>query len=553
MFNNTKSDKMSGLGTTVQPAGEPGSQTHAVPIQSETVADKPQQIIQSTAIQTLDQLLHTNWIFDRTFTASTTMPAGTILYVKPIHPLEWNWPNKRVASMFNVWTGSGKIRYRPLATAWYGGSIRVGFLPPNMTMAQVMNTPLEVLTSYPNRDIDPKNTDWVDFRGPDQREISYHYMAPFDDTDRQNFGGYLVFYVAGKLVTQAPDFTTIQFITELAGDFMYDQPSPRALEPVNDLIHPLGSASNVSISNQPLCDSGDNGVGSAVQINVSTLLSLPAGGFTMSAVGLPNALGKIPSLVNHWGPTFGDYSCYETWEQEAATNHVKMNNTSLAPRINREFGTNLYCANGLLSQTTTYHRGSLDIPHFNGTRPDDLRCTIVQGAEQTAPSNDDFTNRAYVFTTAGGNANPVNPALTATTIMTLSPLTSGESIVTFVNTETRFFAPQTTIISNAVKKWPRDETSGDVSWIYNIVNSNGVPLNIVRLNPNGIFTANAVSANVIYPGEIYLKFVQTLPLSSPLPPMTASMRTLKNNLTKLVKRPYSSELKAMIDDEINYA
>lgn len=533
---------MSGLGSTVQPEGEPGMQTHAVPLQAETSPDNPGQIAQSTAIQSLDQLLHTNWIYESTFTASTTMPAGTILFIKPIHPLEWNWPNRRVASMFNMWTGSGKIRYRPLATAWYGGSIRVGFLPPNLKRTDVQSLPLEVLTSYPNRDIDPKNTGWVDFRGPDQREVAYHYMQPFDDTDRQNFGGYIVFYVAGKLVTQAPEFTTIQFIVELAGDFMYDQPGPRALDNPVAIAHPLATSTDFEISAQPLLSSGDNGIATIVQVLPSTITSLPTGGLGMSAVGRPRALTSTPPTTglqslsdyitnqNALGVTGTTSISRWTYNIEERPDELTWH-TDAAARINREFTDLDYFANAQLAAPSAYKR--IVATDYIISDPDTCH---LKTKTLDVPSDQVVLNKDFVMETSSIRLDtPINPALTPTGQMKLAPIVSAESIVIFGNTSSRFYAAQTVTMAISLSKFPTDMADSDISYLYEIVNHSGTPLALLRLNPNGIFTTTAATANVVYPGNVYLRYFGTLPTSSPLPPMGIQQKNLRRTIVRILR------------------
>jgi hypothetical protein len=508
------------------------------------MSDNPGQIAQSTAIQTLDQLLHHNWIYESTFTASTTMPAGTVLFVKPIHPLEWNWPNKRVASMFNLWTGSGKIRYRPLATAWYGGSIRVGFLPPNMKMSEVQNMPLEVLTSYPNRDIDPKNTAWVDFRGPDQRDVAYHYMEPFNDQDKRNFGGYIVFYVAGKLVTQAPEFTTIQFIVELSGDFMYDQPGPKALTSAAITEHPLGLASDIPLHLQPMVDNMHSGSSMKVQVVPVSQTSVTAGGLLMASVGVPRSF-KVGA------PAISGLFCAESIKEEFNTRTVGNSLPDLlfaagARNVRSDIGIPPFSA----------QQGSALIGVGTLTIPEGIQNAILnQWNNSPAPGTPGYVSMGPQTPITPGNTalmlqgandrfciapNTTNPTVTPTVNtltsaehMSIAPQAAGESIVVFSMHWVREFSVQTSLMAQQMGKWPQDMSSSDISWLYQLVNANGTPLITLRLNPNGVLTTNAASVPVVYPAiNLYLRYFGTLPLSSPLPPLTYQASQLRRILVR---------------------
>jgi hypothetical protein len=530
-----------GLGTTITPGGEIGTITHAVPLQAETTPDNPAQISQTTAIQTLDQLLTQNWILSGTFTVSTSMPPGTILYIKKIHPYECNWPNRHVAQMFNTWTGSLKLQYRPVATAWYGGSIRVGFLPPNLTESQVREMPLEMLTSYPNCDIDPKNTTWVDFRGPDQREIAYHYFSDYVQDDpnrqqRQGFGGYIVFYNASWIVTQSPDFKTISFMIQTAGDFMYDQPNPSALTPIVGQIQPLGSSYDLPISLQPLCDSMDTGFYNSVQINAVSITSLLAGGFQMSAIGLKDAVGQLDTLKMANDTQLRYYRSGRANSAWAATlgggntPEITVNETNILPHINVE-------ANGSTKTSLSIYNVTSDFnyQHITHEPSGDGKChwKITDGVATSAPMG--RTTVTTVHDLDDSALLPINP-VDCNADMILQPMAGGESIVSFVNLYGRTMSPQLATHAYHLGKWPTAGYNGTLSYLYNLVSENGTPLLTLRLNPNGMWTTTPVTTTVLYPGTCSLHYLQTLDISSPLPGPTAAQRSYAHEARKLIKK-----------------
>lgn len=541
---------MSGLGTTVQPDGEPGSVAHAVIPQSETIPDNPATISQTTAIQTLEQLLNGNWIYDSTFTASTTMPAGTVVFVKPIHPGEWNWPNRKVATMFNAWTGSGKIRYRPLATAWYGGSIRVGFLPPNIRQGDIQNIPLEILTSYPNKDIDPKNTQWVEFQTPDQRDVQYHYMAPFDDTDVRNFGGYVVFYVAGKLVTQAPEFTTIQFIVETAGNFMYDQPGPNALDSAGALPNPVSIAGDIPLHLHPILDSMESGADNVLQVLPSSVNSLPAGGLGVSAVGVPNALiGGIPGLTSLSSVVNSEVlkeSSSNGWMVKSALVDGMRPKPNRKAQFNKEFGTTCYLANFVVGAGT-----SVNYMNISGLDLVTDAQIDIKFDQQATTSVSGIVNIDHMTFLPNDATTPINPALTPIGAMTLQPVVAGESIVVFGNLVNRSYAVQTEILAQQIGAFQTDGSRDTTSYLYNVVNSAGTPLLVLRLNPNGIFTTNAASVNIVYPSKgLKFRYIGTLPVSSPLPPSGVVPNNIRRLAARISRKPLTSEALQILSEEL---
>lgn len=523
---------MSGLGETISPAGEPGSGAVAPP-QPETIPDNPGTIVQSTAIQTLDQLLNDNWIYQTTFSVSTSMPIGTILYYIPIHPHEWNWPNKKVAEMFNLWTGSGKIRYRPLATAWYGGSIRVGFLPPNVNVTELRQIPLSVLTSYPNRDIDPKNTAWVSFQGPDQREIAYHYMKPFDSNDRQSFGGYIVFYVAGRLVTQAPEFTSISFIVETAGNFMFDQPNPMALElnPLQD--NPLGVASSVPLHLQPLLDtlaSGD-GLGVTVQDGSVNAIGWPGIGFAVP--GKKDAiLADLPSVIaNSTVKSMLTRPEYSTQWHHYATVHHGYEMKPPYAMVGDPFFAQINVSVPDPSNVDKAQFGSQ--PYEIDTTNNDITFAFL--TDKIAPGSSGFQlDRTKMLLLPSDSTVPVEAKLNTrgNDLFRITRLLPNESVVLFTDSVTRTYSIQTTLMAVEMGKFPA-EADLNTSWLYNLVGPTGTPLLTLRLSPNGLFSTNAAAAAVVYPAKgATLKYIGELPLSSPLPGPTGAMLDMRRAMLK---------------------
>jgi len=320
-------------------------------------------------------------------------------------------------------------------------------------------------------------------------------------------------------------------MTELAGDFHYDQPSPSALRNDVDNLHPLGSSVEINIQHQPLCDSGDNGRYNAIQVCPVALNYLPAGGARMSAVGLGLALNRIPSLVKRGAWTNGPYSSTPTMRCNGVDTTVA---TNTAPAVNRDF-TNLPMMNVKIPSEQQYEFVDQTAMFL-----------LPDGAINFAAGHVDArtVGPEAIFAPEGGpasfavlptNTGPINPSATGVEIMHLFPTVTGESIVLFVNLHTRTYAPQTIIHSDYLERWPTNASTGETSWLYNVVSKAGTPLFTVRLNPNGIFTTNATTTAVIYPGETYLRYVQTLPVSSPLPPMSNFVRTSRHTMARLTR------------------
>jgi hypothetical protein len=375
-------------------------------------------------------------------------------------------------------------------------------------------------------------------------------MKEFDDSDPQSFGGYIVFYIAGKLVTQAPDFTTIQFVVELAGDFMYDQPNPRALEPSEEISQPLGYSLPLPIELHPLCDSYDSGHFNAVQVNAISVTKLLSGGIHMSAVGLPKAAGKIPSLLSL--PVLNSYQTNtfpsSTWMATTPEGaFMAEDSIPLTPALDNLVTPHLNQVKN--SQTTAWYSimntsgVTYKYMHPSGITTDEgnsISLQFTRGVETARPDPNNMLTSSFSCLVDSNTpvVNPIDPAL-CDGLMSLSPMASGESIISFVNLQTQKSSPQTAIHADQLSKWPTNDSASTISYLYNLVNDTGTPILTIRLNPNGMFTTTAVSTAVIYPGTVSMRYVGTLDINQPLPPLTMYQRNLRQNLMRWSRKKAS--------------
>lgn len=540
---------MAGLGTTVEPTGEPGIVTSEPPQEMETIPDNPSTITWTTSMMTLMSLLYQNYIRKATYTISTTMPAGTVFFAFKIKPEECNYANATVATLFNAWTGGMKIRTRIPATAWYGGSIRIGRLPPNMTEQEVFSAPLELLTAHPNMDLDPKNTSWVHFKVSDQRDVGYHYFDT-PDSDFRSFGGWVVGFLASRLVTQSPEFTQVEMLVEIAGDFQYDQPSRRLPQSVSNL-DPLAPSTQFPLHLHPILDAPTSGIGNIVQVCPVTVNQLAAGGLTMSAVGLPLALGQLPSLQITSGR-----EAVVTQQRSEDPDSFGLMTGSISEQtitmvyqgrswLNMEMHTG---PEGAVYSTIPYTAiGHIPVASqsvfFNSI---DTTSNVLTATMEVNPTDQENPNSPIGILNVSSpcmcnNVQPLDPqkmvnASTGGPIMQLRPLAGGESIVIFGNLFSRTMSVQTELMREALAT-QANQSSSNTSWVYNLTNASGTPLLVVRLNPNGMFTSNPVTQAVVFPSKgLKLVFLQQLPLSDPLPAPSFFMRNLHADLRHQVRR-----------------
>lgn len=528
---------MSGLGSTIAPAGEDGS-VHQTSIQSETLPSNDATIVQTTSINTLPQVLNADYIRKGTFTISTSMAAGTIFFAMRIHPNETNYVTGHVAKLFNAWTGGFHLRARITATAFYGGSIRIGRLPPNLTLQQIQSMPVELLTAHPNIDLDPKNTQWIHESYSDQRPVAYHYMTS-DFTHPDSFGGWVVGFLAAKLVTQSPEFTTVEMLVETAGNYQFDQLAPTLPVDSGADRHPLGIAAMIPLSLQPLLDDPRSGDDLFIQVFPAEVKKLTNVGISMSAIGLPYAvLEATPGLKSVW---VGLEKYARSIRISSCVGEITTNLGSV--RYTAKFPHHQVAKKGRFLKMATepvsgqqYHAAT----YQGDTRyQDDGEVDMELEEEQMDTSIK--TDTLQLATSFVNTPPPYTVAQMESGMTEISPSLESESIVAFGLGYSDIIDVQTEVMKRDLAKWPNNESRGSMSYIYNVRNQAGTPVLTIRLNPNGVFTTYASTAAVVIPLDgATLEFVGQLPVSSPLPPRSLVERNVCNDARAILRSPHGT-------------
>nr|QKW94216.1 calicivirus coat protein [PNG bee virus 12] len=547
-----------GLGSTINPQGEKGTVDHVVQTQEGVKRNDNTSIQQTTSKETLNKILYGDWIYKGTYTISSSMPAGTVFAILPIHPSECNPFVAHVNKMFNAWTGGMKVRQRLIGTAFYGGSIRVGFLPPNMTETEIASLPLSVLTAYPNSDLDPKNTNWREFETSDEREVAYHYNKQYDTTDRSSFGGYVVFYVAAKLITQDPAFTSIQMLVETAGGFAFDQVNPRFLDSTSSSGGPIPTYLLESIFRLPGCDTNFSSEHDVLQVHPSNIKSLPAGFFGATGLNgrpltsstyvrnLPSQLQKLFDMRDRFATTSlvqgrnrDDWYCQmRTYDNSLVLSPSLEDNMRVYNTLKTTNANYVGMKKLLKYKEDIYDTFNWFVKDFDVSNENEL--LILQTEREAYTSTINYADYSFYendFTT------PIIPEL--------RPEISGESIVTFGNALTPSLnISKSQIVDHFVRNPVSDLRN---SYLYTLrKRSDGIPMMTLRLLPSGIFTTNATTSMLIVPvgnEEYYLSYESVLPVSDPLPSVSTEARLMKRELAhltrKFVEKPSARTFKAL--------
>lgn len=501
------------------------------------IPDNPATLAANTSIETLQNIMYSNWVWRNTFVIDSSMQPGHVFGLVKIHPKNCNDYITHISRMFLTWNGAFKIRTRFMATFQFGGSVRLGFLPPKFTEAQVQNMPIQTLTAYPNIDMDPKNIGWSEFQASDERNVLFHWMSELEDSDPQSFAGWFVFYIAAPIVVSGT-VTAVSLLVEAAGAFEFAQLAP---------IGSIGPQTTGWLTNstrflnlQPGCEDGTV-ARNAIQVNPVSVKQLPVGFLLASAVG--GALPTSLDTTNLWPDQAQAYRnlAFTADAFRATGARSEMPNTTTPEMVT--FEGNTTCAFSVEGDTYGYSFDhDMDAPH-NIKESKSVSIGFSQSPSSVIKVSGDPGYVSARVTWAIGQhvdatrrVQPIDFAkLYNTGDMYLKNLLPNESIVTFVSLDNRSISLQTKQMYEDLKAAPTPDPN--TSQLYQLYTStNPSPLLLLRLQPNGMFstTPTDVVALLQAPpgGELYLRYLQSLPMNSPLPNAAQAELVLYNAARK---------------------
>lgn len=531
---------MAGLGTALNPNGESGTVDTPVINQTDVKQNSKQDIVQTTSIETVQHILYRDWIYSRTYNIDSSMKPGHVFGFIRIHPGDCNKYVSYIANMFKTWTGGMKVRARFMANFANGGSFRIGYLPPIFRKSEILNIPLATLTAYPNQDLDPKNTDWTEFRTSDQRNIAYHYMQnPDEIEDVQNFGGWIVFYVVGSLVQSLQTTGAVQMVIETAGDFEFRQLAPLTSGFVEGGPFPTNILGGLSC--QGGCDNR--------YVNrITTMHALPPAMGTTIKMG-----GVLARKLN------GEYVQATQLSQYASDLRSRWT-TSLQCKTDDDYA---------FTAVTSYNHGRF----ATGTSwPAPSRSEFCVAAATKSIGGETGKNARYRFSDwvvqgSYGNFDAVLvdgetekfEAMASGRGFVCRPVKSGydtvtatawhgasdfpntfpeESLVVFFNQPMCTVDLQTFAMAEHLRRYK----PGGVGFLYSLRSANTTgPIMWLRLSQEGMFTTNAVANRVdIADSSIYLQYEQELSPSAPLPPVPSPLYLMEN--MRMVRKAHKQGL-----------
>lgn len=503
-------------------SGETGT-VHSVQKMPDQIPDNPGTLVATTSIETIEQVMYRNWIWRNQFTVDTTMLAGHVFGLIKIHPKNCHAYLAYLANIFLTWTGSMKLRSRFQATFQFGGSFRLGWLPPKFTRAQVQNMPIQTLTAYPNIDLDPKNTCWMEFQASEERNILFHWMEDLENDNPETFGGWFVFYVAAPLVITGGAGSSVTLLVESAGSFNFAQ-----LAPITSITPSArGILDSDLIFGQVGCE--DHARIEAIQIFSNSIKSAPLGWFAARAsqngftrdqtdVVLSDPVRTWVTAVRNDPYTVAEARLIERPDWDKG-NHLHFMPEVLNQQfhVNQEWGSirnsvprGFYTNEGtyLSGVTYKYIKSNNIVIAFQGNK---VAATPDEGYTLSScdisPATFNFTRAA--IQTQTGNTEPVYDNSTM-------PLANNESLLGFVSFRNRSCSIQTTQQGTALSKSELQKTNSQLYQLF--AGDNPTPLLTIRLTPFGYFTTKGVEAEALLTGkDLYLRYLQDLPMSTPIP------------------------------------
>lgn len=503
--------------------GETGSVTVTAPMPDQ-IPSNPGTIRATTAIESLLQLITANWIYKTTLTVDPSMQAGHVFGYLRIHPDDCNVYVAHVAQMFKAWTGGMEVRARFMANFANGGSFRVGFLPPTYTEAEVAaGLPVSTLTAYPNIDLDPKNTDWIHFRGDDERNVLFHWLT-HTPTKPEDFGGWLIFYVVGPLVSTMQAQGSVSMVLEVAGRFDFVQPAPLTSGPA-PTTGPL-LASTYGLQGQALCDTDSTTMKPALLVLPKATNNLQAGFLTAFALG-----GADPTTLP--GNTASEV--YTSVRTSLFAGNKNLNSTCAQSKT----GTT-----DALTPTfvQSVNPGNLLAGYNNlmagdgGSLIQDVvkQVVVYNGASDKSisyvPTNTTIIERALPAATVCPTKLDAAPSLPVPSdLAKVDKMPPNESIIIFGDLGSGRYAMQTRTMADEFKALTRPDPNQ--SFIYNVKQrgASGVLLQM-RLCSNGMWTTTGSetlsSLPMLFNEQYTLEFVTAIPYTTPLPGAKSNYKTL---------------------------
>lgn len=504
------------LGTTAPPEGESGT-VKGVNHMVDQLPDNPTTLAATTSIETLEQILYKNWVWKKTISFDASMLPGHVADIMRIHPYGCNDYVSHIARIFLAWTGSFKIRCRFMATYQFGGSIRVGFLPPYFTDAQILNMPVQTLSAYPNVDLDPKNTGWTTFEASDERNVLFHLFKDIDSDDFDATGGRFVFWVAAPIVLSGAG-SSISLLVEAAGDFNFAQLRP--ISEISDQINawmPTGPENN--LLQQLPCD--DNGTITHLQVMPNTITTYSSGlwfargaggDYTSEIVQGAFVDSRIRQIrVDGWKPQISAAASYIR-NGTTATYETPITGEFLAATGEKS------AVRGIATVNTTF-ADPLKPASVKSFSPQSSPETAVQTMYKAADTAPTFTFNGYVtIYNEEVGSTPINYSECviendATSIQNPLP---DESIIGFAHLLNRTISFQTKQIAQSIAQQPQTTTNSQLYLLFQ--GSSTTPFMTVRLQCNGLMSCMATDVPALLTSStIYARYLQDLPMTTPLP------------------------------------
>lgn len=522
-------------------AATPGG-THSVP--DNVGAEDISELTRSGARTNLLENVWDKYIYSHTITVSVDTEAGRLLDLQPIHPSVCNDDVKLMNNYHKDWKGTMHIKYSASLSFTVGMRLRVVYIPPTFSVADINLWDLAMISKQPG-------IEWDVGKGfshaytPKPAEPTFYFTNQDYYDNNQNpksFGGYLALFTYAKVVTGTETPTMSYEIQKFTcGAFVWNTYSPPGgVAPIDNGPLPDWVCKNYQTSGHCESDSsGGNGIyfrtgGAGASYTRGYWFARAFDPDNARTITYATAIDQVTSAYVAQAETsgvpitgIGHGRAYEAYD---GASHVGVtNNTS---------GTLLCATQGPSTGHYTGVESTLDCTglHPQMLQLDDNTWTPVSITNAADAISTDYESSFCPIVDPGMTA-PVDmftagykkphTGTSAQLIDTMPAPALDECIVEMHDFLERTGGLQSKVLAqflneNVTVRLPPTQTY--VYQLYNLVNGNEYWY--LRFWTNGLCTTDGDNANKIVFSSlpIGIKYIATIPYNQPLPALSKSAK-----------------------------
>ncbi|APG78405.1 hypothetical protein 2 [Wuhan arthropod virus 3] len=466
-------------------------------------ADPGEAVPHVGAANTIDPFFYEQFVAQTNFTWTSSDNPGKLLYTIPIHPVFANIYLAYLVQLYNTWVGGLDFKVKVAGTGFHAGALILARIPPNIDPNSLTTT--SAITAFPCTFIDPKTLTAASQSIMDQRQLMYHYTN-YDSADSTTIGGHFAIYVLQSLNTSASGTNQIdvQVFCKASADFELLQ-----IKPPNLTLNPP----------------------TPTYANFTKLFDRLAGQTTPYAFG-SNCIEFIVAPTT--GPIYAGLEGARQLDGSLLGTYTTFDEQVTAQRFSGISGVAGTNAGGKL----VIHRNAAAPYTFQVIQFYQNNCKVTGVAMHAI--GDESTPASYVSSVDVDFTLPYNASSTAalgymdessaTFVLTdgINPVvipTQGESLVGFGFYATRsiagsiYYTAQSTQMALGLRDKVFGEVPPDSALLFILIDTVlSIPVNYLKLYPQGFFTSSHVDQPIVYDSRRYrLEYVGLIEVTTTVP------------------------------------